>query len=197
MALLLAMMRTLLDEGLDPGAVDDAPQPADCAARAAVALHHAVLRRLRAGHGHAGVGQRRPPAPDRPAPRRRDRAPLARRPRARPVRERRLRGLDDARSSPATCSCSTATASPRPRARRGCPSTRQASRPSSAAPDATAPDLGRARDGRRVGARTRSPVRRRPHGGDPSTAASVAVGDGLNRVASRGTRPPCDEKQGV
>ena len=44
MALLLAMLRTLVDEGLPLPALVQAPQPAGRASRAGVALHHAVPR---------------------------------------------------------------------------------------------------------------------------------------------------------
>ena len=62
MALLLAMLRTLVDEELEPAALMARLNVQICRARAGHALHHAVLRRLRPGHRRADLRQRRPDA---------------------------------------------------------------------------------------------------------------------------------------
>ena len=46
MALLLAMLRTLVDEELEPEALVDAAERADLPAQSGLAVHHALLRRL-------------------------------------------------------------------------------------------------------------------------------------------------------
>ena len=51
MALLLAMLRTLVDEGLEPGPLLDAAERAGAAPRAALALRHAVPRRRTTRNG--------------------------------------------------------------------------------------------------------------------------------------------------
>ena len=126
MAILLAMLRTLLDEGLDAVPLIEPPQRPDPAPRALVALHHAAVREHRPGHGRPRGGQRGAPAGAHPPAQRRVRAPDRGRHRPRACSTTPSTPPSRRGSSQATCSCSTATASPRPRARRARPSTRRA-----------------------------------------------------------------------
>ena len=89
MALLLAMLRTLVDEKLEP-----AELVAPCAGNA---VHHIVLRRLRSTDRRADVRERRPHGAAAAAQRRIDRAPHRGRHRARHVRalDVRTRTRDD------------------------------------------------------------------------------------------------------
>jgi hypothetical protein len=61
MALLLAMLRTLVDES-SSRPTDHAPQRQVCRHAPGTALHHAVLRRLRSAHRRLTYVQRRPHA---------------------------------------------------------------------------------------------------------------------------------------
>ena len=63
MALLLAVLRTLVDERLEPRAAGRTAERADCPAQPGVALHHAVLRRLHPSTGdlvYVNAGQNPP-----------------------------------------------------------------------------------------------------------------------------------------
>ena len=59
MALLLAVLRTLVDEELEPARAGRAAEHADLPAQPGLAVHHAVLRRLHAGDRRAHLRQRR------------------------------------------------------------------------------------------------------------------------------------------
>ena len=59
MALLLAMLRTLVDEELERAGADRRAERADLPSHARLALHHAVLRRLHPGNRRADLRQRR------------------------------------------------------------------------------------------------------------------------------------------
>ena len=62
MALLLAMLRTLVDERLEPAELIARLNVQVCRHAPGIALHHAVLRRLRPGDGRADLRERRPHA---------------------------------------------------------------------------------------------------------------------------------------
>ena len=59
MALLLAVLRTLVDEELEAPALVGAAERADLPSQPVVALHHSLLRRLHAGDRRADLRERR------------------------------------------------------------------------------------------------------------------------------------------
>ena len=98
MALLLAILRTLVDEGLPLPALVQAPEPAGRASRAGVAVHHAVPGVVHPVHRPARVRQRRPDTSAAAPAKWIDRTVDERRHRARHVRRQHVR-------SRASCSC--------------------------------------------------------------------------------------------
>ena len=92
MALLLAVLRTLVDEKLEARALDRAAEHADLPSQSGLALHHALLRRLHAVDRRADLRQRGTEPAAAPARRRIDRAARRHRDRARHVRGLDLRG---------------------------------------------------------------------------------------------------------
>ena len=118
MALLLASLRTLVDERLDPSSLVARLNVADLAAQPGVPIHHALLFGVRPGDRRPLICQRRTePAADSP-PARPIRAPSRHRRRAGHVRSLHVRPRAKPVSSPATCSFSTATGSPKPKTQR-------------------------------------------------------------------------------
>ena len=120
MALLLAMLRTLVDEGLETSRLLERLNVQVARhARRRDSSRSSTASTIRATD--AAVRERRSPSAAR-APRgrtvRTNRRRGRRRTRARHVRERDLHAAARVSSRRATCSCSTATASPKPRTRR-------------------------------------------------------------------------------
>ena len=100
MALLLAMLRTLVDEGLPLPALVQRLNLQVAPSRAGVALHHAVPRLVRSRHRPPRVRQRRPDTAAAAPAKWIDRAADERRHRARHVRGQHLRGGRRCSSNP-------------------------------------------------------------------------------------------------